>query len=114
MNIFRVMLFFNLIFAGQLVGADLNLVPPSVLETETQSNPPAAGATPNNPANAELTLELATKKVINSISGRVLSAKTEEVDGKRVHVVKILTEDGRIQQQAVDALSGTLVDTDLK
>ncbi len=78
---------------------------------------PAAPATPglpSNPVSTEMSLEQATKQVVSGAAGRVLSAKTEDIDGKKMHVIKILTEDGRIQQQIVDAQSGALVDKDIK
>lgn len=68
--------------------------------------PPPATATP-------LTLEQATKQVIgNHNASRVLSAKTEEFEGRKVHVVKTLTQDGHIQQQVIDADTGVFVDFD--
>lgn len=54
-----------------------------------------------------LTLEQAAKQVLGSHSGsRMLSARTEEVDGRKVHVIKTLSTEGRIQQQILDADSG--------
>jgi hypothetical protein len=38
--------------------------------------------------------------------GRVLSAETVSEDGRRIHVIKILTEDGRVRSFAFDAATG--------
>ncbi|MCX7089476.1 MAG: hypothetical protein NTV00_15670 [Methylococcales bacterium] len=58
-------------------------------------------------------LEQATKQVISSnYASRVLSAKTEEIDGRKVHIIKTLTPDGRIQQQTIAADTGALLDID--
>ncbi|MCK5829538.1 MAG: PepSY domain-containing protein [Methylococcales bacterium] len=56
-----------------------------------------------------LSLDQATKKVIAEFESKVLSAKTESNDGKTVHVIKILTKDGRIQHLKVDADTGTVI-----
>ncbi|MEQ1637950.1 MAG: hypothetical protein ABL903_14805 [Methylococcales bacterium] len=64
-------------------------------------------------APAEMSLEQATKQVItNHYASRVLSAKTEEIEGRKVHVIKTLTLDGRIQQQTIAADTGVLLDID--
>jgi uncharacterized membrane protein YkoI len=38
--------------------------------------------------------------------GRVLSAETVSEDGRRIHVIKILTDDGRVRSVAIDAATG--------
>lgn len=56
-----------------------------------------------------LTLDQATKKVIEQNENKVMGAKTEIVDGKKLHVIKILTSDGRVQYLNVDAETGKLI-----
>lgn len=56
-----------------------------------------------------LTLDQATKKIIEQNKSKVLGAKTELVDGKMVHVIKVLTSDGRVQYLNVDADTGKLI-----
>jgi len=56
-----------------------------------------------------LTLDQATKKIIEQNKNKVLGAKTELIDGKKVHVIKVLTSDGRVQYLNVDADTGKLV-----
>lgn len=55
---------------------------------------------------ASITLDEATKKVTENTQSKVLSAKTKNVEGKEVHVIKILTEKGRIQHIKIDAKTG--------
>lgn len=56
-----------------------------------------------------LSLDQATKKVITEVESKVLGAKTELIDGRTVHVIKILSPDGRVQQLKVDAESGEII-----
>jgi len=56
-----------------------------------------------------LTLDQATKQIIEQDKNKVLGAKTEVIEGKQVHVIKILTSDGRVQYLKVDADSGKLI-----
>jgi uncharacterized membrane protein YkoI len=60
-------------------------------------------------AFAALSLDQATKKIIEKNKGKILSAKTEMIGGKDVHVIKVLTQDGRIQYLKVDADSGKVI-----
>jgi hypothetical protein len=56
----------------------------------------------NTPSN--ISLDQATKQVIDNEGNiRVLGAETEIIDGKEVHVIKVLTQDGRIQHYKIDA-----------
>lgn len=57
---------------------------------------------------ALLNLDQATSKVIQQISGKVLGARTTSYEGKEIHIIKILTEDGRIQYIKVDAETGRI------
>lgn len=64
------------------------------------------------PVVSEVSLEQVTKQVMSGHNAsRVLSAKTEEIDGRKAHIIKILTPDGRIQQQTFAADTGALLDT---
>ena len=60
-------------------------------------------------AFAVLSLDQATKKVIEQNKSKILSAKTEVINGKEVHVIKVLTRKGRIQYLKVDADSGIII-----
>lgn len=56
-----------------------------------------------------LSLDEATKKIIEESKSKVLGAKTEVLEGKEVHVIKTLTSDGRVQYLKVDVESGKLL-----
>ena len=57
-----------------------------------------------------VSLDEATKQVRKDTSLRVLGAKSEIIDGKEIHIIKVLTSDGRIQHQRIDAETGRLLD----
>ena len=56
-----------------------------------------------------ISLDEATKQIIEGTYNKVLAAQTELIDGKAVHVIKVLTPDGRIQYYKIDAETGQLV-----
>ena len=59
--------------------------------------------------SASVSLDEATKQIIEGTYNKVLGAQTEIIDGKAVHVIKVLTPDGRIQYYKIDAETGQLV-----
>ncbi|MDD1618056.1 MAG: hypothetical protein CG438_615 [Methylococcaceae bacterium NSP1-1] len=57
-----------------------------------------------------ISLDQATKQIIKIDSNlRVLGAETEIFECKLVHVIKVLTTDGRIQHYKIDAETGELI-----
>ena len=56
-----------------------------------------------------LSLDQATKKIFEENKSKVLSAKTEIINGKKVHIIKVLTMDGRVQSLKVDADTGKII-----
>jgi len=56
-----------------------------------------------------VSLDQATKQIIEQDKNKVLGAKTEVIDGKEVHVIKVLSSDGRVQYLKVDADTGKLI-----
>lgn len=58
---------------------------------------------------AYVSLDDATKQIIEGTYNKVLGAQTELIDGKEVHIIKVLTPDGRIQYYKIDAETGQLV-----
>ena len=58
---------------------------------------------------ARVSLDEAAKKVISGSNKRVLGAQTEIIDGREVHVIKVLTPDGRIQHYLIDAETGEII-----
>lgn len=59
-----------------------------------------------------VSLDDATKQIRQDSKKRVLGAKTETIDGREVHVIKVLTPDGRIQHLKIDAETGQLLGRD--
>lgn len=59
-----------------------------------------------------VSLDEATKQVRQDSKVKVLGAKTESIEDRKVHVIKILTPDGRIQYQRIDAETGRLLGRD--
>ena len=55
-----------------------------------------------------ISLDQATRQVIGNGNYRVLGAQTEIIKGREVHVIKVLTPDGRIQYIKIDAETGAL------
>jgi hypothetical protein len=55
---------------------------------------------------ARVSLDEATQKIISDGKNRVLGASTEIIDGREVHIIKVLTPDGRILHFKIDAESG--------
>ncbi len=58
---------------------------------------------------ARVSLDQATKQIIKKGGKRVLGAQTEIINGREVHVIKVLTPDGRIQHFLIDAETGELI-----
>jgi len=59
-----------------------------------------------------ISLDQATKQIIknnSNINIRVLGAETEIIDGREVHVIKVLTPAGRIQHYKIDAEIGEII-----
>ena len=56
-----------------------------------------------------ISLDQATSKVIQENNGKVLGARTESLEGRTIHIIKILTRDGRIQHIKVDAETGQVL-----
>ena len=56
--------------------------------------------------NGGISLDEAVAKARRHNEGKVLSAETIRVDGRKVHRIKILTKDGRVKRTRIDAGSG--------
>ena len=55
-----------------------------------------------------ISLDQAVAKVRSRYGGRVISAETRGRNGKRVHVIKVLSDEGRVRTVKVDAESGKI------
>jgi uncharacterized membrane protein YkoI len=58
---------------------------------------------------ARVTLDEATRQILSDGKKRVLGATTVIIDGREVHVIKVLTPDGRIQHYKIDAETGAVI-----
>lgn len=58
---------------------------------------------------ARISLDEATRKILQDGNKRVLGAATEFIDGREVHVIKVLTPDGRIHYYKIDAETGAVI-----
>lgn len=67
---------------------------------------PAAAFSATSLVLSWLSLDEVTKQIRQNGDKRVLGAKTETIDGREVHVIKVLTSDGRIQYLRIDAETG--------
>jgi len=50
-----------------------------------------------------ITLDEATKKITENTENKVLSAETKTIAGKKVHIIKILTKKGLIQNIKINS-----------
>ena len=60
-------------------------------------------------AMAAVDLEAAAAIVQKKVEGRVLGGKTVEEGGRTLHVIKVLTPDGRVTHIQIDAETGKVV-----
>jgi uncharacterized membrane protein YkoI len=57
-------------------------------------------------SNGGISLDEAVAKARRQHNGKVLSAETIRVDGRKVYHIKILTKDGRVKRTRIDARTG--------
>jgi uncharacterized membrane protein YkoI len=58
---------------------------------------------------ARVSLQEATQKILSDGNKRVLGATTEIIDGREVHIIKVLTPDGHILHYKIDAETGAII-----
>lgn len=56
-----------------------------------------------------VSLDQATHQIIKNSNFRVLGAFTVVIDGKEVHIIKVLTPDGHIRHYRIDAETGNSI-----
>ncbi len=54
-------------------------------------------------ARGDLSLDQAVERARENTGGRVISAETKEKEGRRVHNIRILTNDGKVRRLRFDA-----------
>ncbi len=60
-------------------------------------------------APPRVSLDEATRQILKEDNKRVLGASTEIIDGREIHIIKVLTADGHIQHYKIDAETGALI-----
>lgn len=61
-------------------------------------------------AGAYIDLNSAAATVRERMGGRILSAHTNRLNGGSVHVIRVITDDGKVHRVSVDAQSGQVLD----
>lgn len=59
-------------------------------------------------AKGEMSLDAAVAMVRERIGGKVISASTTSRGGKKIHVIKVLSDQGRVRTVRVDAQTGRI------
>jgi hypothetical protein len=59
-------------------------------------------------AKGEMSLDAAVAMVRERFGGKVISASTTSAGGKKVHVIKVLSDEGRVRTVRVDAQTGRI------
>jgi uncharacterized iron-regulated membrane protein len=59
--------------------------------------------------NGGISLDEAVRRARQQYRGKVLSAETVRVDGRKIYRIKILTKDGRVKRIHIDARTGRTV-----
>lgn len=54
-------------------------------------------------ADSGVSLDEAVSRVRRQTNGKILSAETVRANGRMVHVIKVLTPDGRVKRVRIDA-----------
>ena len=72
------------------------------------------GVVPEESKPQLVSLEDVIKQVMQNPKNKILAAKTELVEGKKIHVVKVLTPTGHIQYVKIDATTGKNLDNTKK
>jgi hypothetical protein len=62
-----------------------------------------------NSGDGGISMDQAVAQARRQNGGKVLSAETIRVDGRKVYRIKILTQDGRVKRTQIDARSGRTV-----
>lgn len=58
---------------------------------------------------SRVSLDQATQQILNIANNKVLGATTEIIDGKEVHIIKVLESNGWIKFYKIDAETGAII-----
>lgn len=99
------------LFSGSgLVDAE-EKIPASPSSTKETMLP---GFAAEEPPSQAITLEEVIKQVMKDAKSKLLAAKTEVLEGKKIHIIKVLTSTGHIQYIKIDAATGKNLDNPKK
>ncbi len=70
-----------------------------------------SGPVSANLYSVRMSLDQAASRLGQGSGKKILGARTEQVNGREVHVIKVLTPDGRVQEIRIDAESGQTLST---
>lgn len=70
------------------------------------TTPVEAPASAYSTTQGGVSLERATQMAVSRFPGRVVRAETTSRNGRRVHNVRVLGEDGRVRNVRIDAQTG--------
>jgi hypothetical protein len=92
-----------------LVGWLVLLLGTAPLPALPQQHPLLLLAQRGHAENGGISLDEAVRQARLQHKGKVLSAETVRVDGRKIHRIKILTKDGRVKRIQIDARTGQTV-----
>jgi uncharacterized membrane protein YkoI len=98
----------RLISALLLTVLALGLLPSANAAPLDRNHERAQRARPLVMAKAEMSLDAAVAMVRERFGGKVISASTTDQGGRKVHVIKLLSDQGRVTTVKVDAQSGRI------
>ena len=79
------------------------------VQAERSAHYPILVAQRDQGGNGGISLDEAVAQARQQYKGKVLSAETVRVDGRKVYRIKILTSNGRVKRTQIDARSGRTV-----
>ena len=95
--------------ARLLVGWLVLLLAATPVLASPQHHPFLLMAQRGHAENGGVSMDEAVRRARQQHQGKVLSAETVRVDGRKVYRIKILTKDGRVKRVHIDARTGKTV-----
>ena len=81
-------------------------VAPLQADQSLLGSPPSFVERRSDSSRQSVSLDEAVSRVRRQTNGKILSAETLVVDGRSVHRIKVLTDNGRVRRLQLDAASG--------
>jgi uncharacterized membrane protein YkoI len=69
-----------------------------------------AGMAESAMAKGKITRDQAVERVRSQMNGRVISAETRNWEGREVHNIRILSDDGRVKRIRIDSETGRQIE----